>query len=123
MLKSRGMRILSAGVAAVLVMGTACPVFAASGIEKEETVYAVADSQLNIDEVIVSEWLKNNDEQKTITDKSDLTDIENVKGDETFKQDGKTVKWNADGNDIYYQGKSDKELPVKMSASYMLDGK
>ena len=29
MLKSRGMRILSAGVAAVLVMGTACPVFAA----------------------------------------------------------------------------------------------
>ena len=123
MLKSRGMRILSAGVAAVLVMGTACPVFAASGIEKEETVYAVADSQLNIDEVIVSEWLKNNDEQKTITDKSDLTDIENVKGDETFKQDGKTVKWNADGNDIYYQGKSDKELPVKMSASYMLDGR
>ena len=52
--------------------------------------------------------------EKTITDKSDLTDIENVKGDETFKQDGKTVKWNADGNDIYYQGKSDKELPVKM---------
>ena len=27
MLKSRGMRILSAGVVAVLVMGTACPVF------------------------------------------------------------------------------------------------
>ena len=76
MLKSRGMRILLAGVAAVLVMGTACPVFAASGIEKEETVYAVADSQLNIDEVIVSEWLKNNDEQKTITDKSDLTEME-----------------------------------------------
>ena len=123
MLKSRGMRILSAGVAAVLVMGTACPVFAASGIEKEETVYAVADNRLNIDEVIVSEWLKNNDEQKTITDRTELTDIENVKGDETFKQDGKTVKWNADGSDIYYQGKSDKELPVTMSASYVLDGK
>ena len=75
MLKSRGMRILSAGVAAVLVMGTACPVFAASGIEKEETVYAVADSQLNIDEVIVSEWLKNNDEQKKITDKSDMPPV------------------------------------------------
>lgn len=123
MLKSRGMRILSAGVAAVLIMGTACPVFAASGIQKEETVYAVADNQLNIDEVIVSEWLKNNDEQKTITDRTELTDIENVKGDETFKQDGKTVKWNADGNDIYYQGKSDKELPVTMSASYVLNGK
>lgn len=123
MLKSRGMRILSAGVAAVLVMGTACPVFAASGIEKEETVYAVADSRLNIDEIIVSEWLKNNDEQKTITDRTELTDIRNVKGDETFSQDGKTVKWNADGSDIYYQGKSDKELPVKMSASYVLDGK
>lgn len=122
MLKSKGMRILSAGVAALMVMGTACPVFAASGIEKEETVYAVADSQLNIDEVIVSEWLKNNDEQKVITDKSELTDIENVKGDETFKKDGKTIRWNAEGSDIYYQGKSDKDLPVKMNASYMLNG-
>ena len=123
MLKSRGTKILSAGIAAVLVMGTACPVFATSGIEKEETVYAVADNQLDIDEVIVSEWLKNNDEQKTITDKSDLKDIENVKGDETFTQDGTTVKWKANGNDIYYKGNSDKELPVKMSATYTLDGK
>ncbi len=123
MLKSRGTRILSAGIAAVLVMGTACPVFATTGIEKEETVYAVADNQLDIDEVIVSEWLKNNDEQKTIKDKSDLKDIENVKGDETFTQDGSTVKWRANGNDIYYQGSSDKALPVTMHASYMLDGK
>ena len=26
------------------------------------------------------------------------------------------------GNDIYYQGKTDKELPVKQTISYYLDG-
>lgn len=122
MVKTRRIRILSAIITAVLVTGTACPVFAASGITKEETVYAVADNSLSIEKIIVSEWLKNNDNRKTITDKSILKDIENVKGDETFEQNGTVVKWNANGNDIYYRGTSDKQLPVKMKASYVLNG-
>ena len=31
--------------------------------------------------------------------------------------------WDAQGNDIYYKGNIDKELPVKLSVSYKLDGK
>ena len=34
-----------------------------------------------------------------------------------------TRVWNADGNDIYYQGNIDKELPVSVSVSYKLNGK
>ena len=41
-----------------------------------------------------------------------LKDIENVKGDETFTQSGNKVTWQADGNDIFYQGTSESELPV-----------
>ena len=91
--------------------------------EKEETVYVVADPDGTPNEVIVSDWLKNYLGADTIEDVSDLTDIENVKGDEKFTQgaDG-TLTWQADGNDIYYQGKTDRELPVDMKMTYYLDG-
>lgn len=91
--------------------------------EKEETVYVVADPDGTPNEVIVSDWLKNYLGADTIEDVSDLTDIENVKGDEKFTQnaDG-TLTWQADGNDIYYQGKTDRDLPIEMKMTYYLDG-
>ncbi len=90
---------------------------------KEETVYVVAEADGSPKEVIVSDWLKNAGGQDAIKDESDLTDIENVKGDETFSQEGDTLTWEAGGNDIYYQGKTDKELPVTQKVTYYLDGK
>ena len=69
------------------------------------------------------DWLKNRDGSDTLEDYSDLTDIKNVKGDETFtkKSDG-SLLWDAQGKDIYYQGKSSEELPVSVKISYTLDG-
>ena len=92
-------------------------------VDKEETVYVVADPDGTPNEVIVSDWLKNHSGAATLEDVSDLKDIENVKGDETFSQgsDG-ALTWQADGNDIYYQGKTDKELPIDMKMTYYLDG-
>ncbi len=95
-----------------------------SAVEKEETVYVVSEPDGTPNEVIVSDWLKNRSGALTIEDESDLTDIENVKGDETFTkgEDGK-ITWQADGNDIYYQGNTTKELPVDMKMTYYLDEK
>lgn len=95
-----------------------------SAVEKEETVYVVSDPDGTPNEVIVSDWLKNKSGADTIEDTSDLTDIENVKGDETYEKgtDGKIV-WKADGNDIYYQGNTARELPIDMKLTYWLDGK
>lgn len=73
--------------------------------------------------MIVSDHLINDGNKDTIEDASDLKDIENVKGDETFKQDGSKLTWQADGNDIYYQGTSTKETPVSQTITYSLDGK
>ena len=73
--------------------------------------------------VIVSEWLKNKDGQTTLKDASDLKDIENVKGEETFTQNGDQITWEANGNDIYYQGTTDKKLPITEKVTYFLDGK
>ncbi len=91
---------------------------------KEETVYVIADAQGQPQRAIVSAWLKNPDEAATITDRSDLADIQNVKGDETFtRSENGDLVWDAQGNDIYYQGDSDKELPLAVRVSYKLDGK
>ena len=47
-----------------------------------------------------------------------------MKGKETFtKGDDGEIIWNADGKDIYYQGTTNKELPVTTKISYEHDGK
>ncbi len=94
-----------------------------SGVDKEESVYVVADATGSATEVIVSDWLKNENGAKTITDTSDLKDIENVKGDESYTVKGDEIIWDAEGADIYYQGTTDKALPVDMKITYYLDGK
>ena len=89
---------------------------------KDETVYVLADATGSVRQVIVSDWLKNAAGEDTLSDRSALTDIENVKGEESFTADGETLTWNAAGNDIYYRGNTDRELPVSVSISYRLDG-
>ena len=91
--------------------------------EKDETVYAMADAYGNVNSVVVSEWLKNSEGAAEIKDRSTLTEIENVKGDETFTQNGEEITWQANGKPVYYQGKTDQELPVSVKVSYKLDGK
>lgn len=109
---------------AVAVQSFAPVAFAASedGVTKEETVYVKTDAAGNQQEVIVSDWLKNTDGQASLSDYSSLSNIENVKGDETFSQDGDALVWEANGSDIYYQGTTDKQLPVSLSVTYYLDG-
>lgn len=89
---------------------------------KEETVYVVANADGSANNVIVSEWLKNKEGSDTLKDASDLKDITNVKGDEAFTQNGDEITWEAKGNDIYYQGTTEKELPVTEKITYYLDG-
>ncbi|MCR5653628.1 MAG: hypothetical protein K6F88_07480 [Ruminococcus sp.] len=91
---------------------------------KEESVYVISDAEGNPDKIIVSDWIKNPDKLNTISDKSNLSDIKNVKGDETYKLNPDNMcVWNAEGNDIYYQGTSDADLPVDLRVSYIMDGR
>lgn len=97
----------------------------ATGItNKDETVYVMTSAQGLVQKVIVSDELRNPTGSASIADKSALTDIANLKGSESFKKnsDG-TITWDAKGNDIYYQGTSDKTLPIQVKVTYTLDGK
>lgn len=95
----------------------------AKEIGKEETVYIIADSEGKAESTIVSEWLKNPEKKDVLSDTSDLKEIENVKGSETFEQKGNVLDWQANGKDIYYQGTTSKEAPVTTKITYYLDGK
>ena len=90
---------------------------------KNETVYAFADPSGKINKVLVNEHLNNKEAKEELIDETDLTDIVNLKGDETFEIEGNKIKWKAEGKDIYYQGQSTKELPVELNISYSLNGK
>lgn len=92
-------------------------------VEKNETVYVLSGADGNVQKIIVSDWLKNMSSAQNITDISKLTEIENVKGDESYNVDDDSIVWEADGQDIYYRGYSSGELPVGLKISYTLDGK
>lgn len=93
-------------------------------LSKDETVYVIAGADGSVEKIIVSDWIKNSIKSASINDKSELKNAENVKGNEKYTMSSDSMRvWDAQGNDIYYKGNIDKELPVKLSVSYKLDGK
>lgn len=91
-------------------------------LSKSETVYGKLNSDGSLKNIYVNEHLINNDKLSTIDDYSDLKGIINLNGNETFSVNNTNLTWNALGNDIYYQGKYESELPIKMNITYKLDG-
>ena len=111
-------------VTSAILLGTmlayTSPVFA---FTKEETVYSRLDNSGSNYKTIVSTHIQNTKNSELIEDMTDLLNIKNTNGEETFTQDGSKITWNANKNDIYYEGKSEKELPVECKVKYELDGK
>ena len=113
-------KITSSALLFTIVTYLTTPVFA---FTKEETVYSKLNSEGNNYNTIVNSHIENKNQEQTINDISDLLNIKNVDGDQEFKQDGNSLVWNAEGSDIYYQGESQKELPIECKVKYELDGK
>lgn len=116
-----GKTVISGLVITGLVLGNGAFI-QAEKVTKEESVYVNADASGTTTMITVSDWLKNAGINGTVSDKSTLTDITNVKGDEPFSQSGDGIQWSAGSEDIYYQGTTDQELPVGVSVTYELDG-
>ena len=90
---------------------------------KDESVYVNADASGKVKKTTVTEWLKNT-EKGSVDDETVLEDVENVKGNEKYKEGSDdSIVWESKGKDIYYQGTTDEKLPVNMSITYKLDGK
>lgn len=90
---------------------------------KDETVYVLARADGSVEKIIVSDWVQNARGDQVVQDVSRLTGIETVKGGSTYTLGGEnSCVWNAMGDDIYYQGSIEEELPVSVAVSYTLDG-
>lgn len=112
-------KITSSALLCTMVAYTA-PVFA---FTKDETVYSKLDKNGSRYSTIVNSHIENEEQAKIVNDISDLLNIKNVNGDEELNQYGNDLVWNADGSDIYYQGESQKELPIECNVKYELDDK
>ncbi len=108
------------GVLLCTMLAYTTPVLA---FTKDETVYSKIDANGKAYNTIVSDHITNENQEKMINDISDLLNIKNVNGDEELTQNGNSLVWNADGSDIYYQGESQKDLPIECNIKYELDGK
>lgn len=91
---------------------------------KDETVYVMTNGTGKATSVKVVSWLKNFDDVRSLKDVTELENIINIKGNETFKTEGGEIVFDTNGNDIYYEGTIDaSKLPVNMEITYKLDGK
>lgn len=90
-------------------------------LTKNETVYSKLNTDGSVKKTIVSEYLKNSEDK--IEDQTNLKNILNLNGNEKFKIEGSNIIWDAKGKDIYYQGETDKKLPVETKVTYKLNGK
>ena len=91
-------------------------------LTKNETVFSSLNTNGNISKTTITNHLKIKT-TKELEDESELNDIINLNGNETFKQDKNILRWQTDGKDIYYQGTTKKSLPLDIKIKYFLDDK
>ena len=117
--------IALAGVFALSAPGAAFA--SAASTRKDETVYVSLDQTGNAQSTIVSDWLHAGSGSQRITDRSDLTNIQNVKTNESAIRSGDSLSWvlgtDNTGKNIYYQGTTEKKTPLAVTIAYTLDGK
>lgn len=92
-------------------------------LRRDETVYVIANTDGSVRQIIVSDWIRNGLAAAQVEERSELSQVEAVKGSATYTlgQDNARV-WDAQGQDLYYQGSIEKALPVDMTVTYQMDG-
>ena len=90
-----------AGTVLCSMVGYTLPVFAYT---KDETVYSKLDATGKNYETIVSDHIRNTENEELINDMTDLLNVKNTSGDETYTQDGSKFTWNANKNESFRFG-------------------
>lgn len=105
----------------VMAPGLALAEGSAPASQKDETVYVHTTADGTVTSEDVTTILKNPDGASELSDSSTLSDIEG-KDDVTYTENGSSIVWNAEGNDVTYTGTATGEAPVSVRISYTLDG-
>lgn len=92
-------------------------------LDRSETVYVTATASGEVSSVLSSVYIVNPDGREQLSDASNLTDVHNILANDTPKRQDDAWVFQADGEDVCYQGVSDDALPFSMAVTYELDGK
>lgn len=114
---------LSRITASIILVTTLMYTLPVSAFTKDETVYSNLNSKGQKYQTIVTTHLINENDEKILKDLTTLLNIENTSGNENFKKEGEELIWEANSNDIYYKGETNKSLPIDIKITYVLDGK
>ena len=112
-------KIISVLLAMTLALGC-CSALAEN--TKHERVYVVTKPDGTVKSITDNIRLENTDGLEELIDRTMLTSIENLGGKESFVLDGETLTWQAKGNDISYQGTSEKTPVILPIVHLTLDG-
>lgn len=108
----------------LMILGITFPSTGALALTKSETVYSKLNVNGDVKLTLVNEQLINLNNQEKIEDYTELKNILNINNDDKYIiDDNKKICWETKGENIFYQGTTDKELPVKLNITYKLDGK
>ena len=121
--KDKKMKNKNVKVALLLISGMLLLPSNTMALTKNETVYGKLENNGNVRNMYVNEQIINKNKENELKDYSELKDILNINGDEEYTIKDGNIIWTAKGNDIFYQGKLEKKLPVSVSTSYKLNGK
>lgn len=109
-------------VLGVTLVGTLlCQPISLLAMTKEESVYVNVDPFGIVSKTTVTNHLFNQ-KKGELLDETELKDILNINGKETFTLNDHILKWQANGRDLFYQGTTQKQLPISVSIDYYLNG-
>ena len=123
-MKNTTKKIISGGLAVSMILGFGVSAVSAQGetVRKNETVFALLSGDGEVKDTTVSVHLESDENLKNVKDVSDLKNIVNLKGKEKPVINNNEVTWDVESKNLFYQGKSDKKLPLKFNITYELDG-
>jgi len=123
----KSVRILCLIIALLFIVGALLMVYltaayALAAGEKSETVYVTADAGGGVKSMLSSVYISNPGKLAAIFDRSALTGIETVGDTQPPKLENGVYTFQANGEDVAYQGTAAGQLPVTMTVGYTLNG-
>lgn len=91
-------------------------------LEKSEMIYSNLNYNGEVKSTDINVSLTNLD-NGDIIDYTYLENIKNINGREKFSKESDKLIWKSTGKDIFYEGKLNSELPIKVKIKYFLNDK
>ena len=114
-------RIIKKIIVCTLILSGLFQTTGVYALTKDESVYVKLNENGDVQSTSITEHL-NDYSGNIINDKTSLNNIKNINGSEKFNLEGNDLIWETKGNDIFYQGKYNKDLPISIDVKYYLDG-